>query len=470
MAQQKTTPGSIPATLKLPRCGEWLPQDTTTLSSWLSAVIKHVDANPKPLVPVLQEFQSVIENDAKIFMLFHQMFTQIPRKKPYWDDPTGQPQVRHYQHMLQLFNHILTTAPEYNDTGLVGFPINAILDWPMGTPAGVDAFLNPEVNLQFKNMLAVWSDFLMSSKSKYVLNTSASGWLGTAALSAMQTTNQGSSFVSTFECQPTQEFYGYTSWDDFFTRQFKPDARPVALPNDDTVITNACESAPYRIATNVSKHSKFWIKAQPYSLFHMLNNDEYAPRFVGGTIYQAFLSALSYHRWHSPVNGTIVKTCLVPGTYYSETQAEGFAFSEIDDYGRSTTEKATQEPDPAGPNDSQGYITAVATRALIFIQADSKDIGLMCFMAIGMAEVSTCDTTVRVGQKVKKGDQLGMFHFGGSTHCLFFRPEVKLVWDMHGQDGNVGLDSSNIRINERIATVVTKDGKGPVFLPPSIPK
>jgi len=26
--------------------------------------------------------------------------------------------------------------------------------------------------------------------------------------------------------------------------------------------------------------------------------------FVGGTVYQAYLSAENYHRWHSPVSGT----------------------------------------------------------------------------------------------------------------------------------------------------------------------
>jgi phosphatidylserine decarboxylase len=91
-------------------------------------------------------------------------------------------------------------------------------------------------------------------------------------------------------------------------------------------------------------------------------------------------------------------------------------------------------------------------------------------MPVGMAEVSTCDITVHVGQKVKKGEQIGMFHFGGSTHCLFFRPGVNLVWDMHGQEDKIGLNSSNIRVNERIATVVTKGGRGPVLLPPKIPR
>jgi phosphatidylserine decarboxylase len=164
----------------------------------------------------------------------------------------------------------------------------------------------------------------------------------------------------------------------------------------------------------------------------MLAMDPLAEQFAGGTVYQAFLSALSYHRWHSPVSGRIVKTRLIDGSYFAEALAEGF--------------------DPAGPDYSQGYIAQVASRALIFIEADNPDIGLMCVMFIGMAEVSSNEITVREGQHVDKGDQLGMFHFGGSTHCLIFRPEVKLAFDLRGQ--TPGLDASNIPLRSRIATVL----------------
>ncbi|WP_404840871.1 phosphatidylserine decarboxylase [Alkalilimnicola ehrlichii] len=97
----------------------------------------------------------------------------------------------------------------------------------------------------------------------------------------------------------------------------------MAEPGDDAVVVNACESAPYKLAQKVRRTDKFWIKAQPYSLAHMLDGDPLVDLFVGGTVYQAFLSALSYHRWHSPVSGRIVKTCVVDGTYYSETLTEG---------------------------------------------------------------------------------------------------------------------------------------------------
>ena len=241
-------------------------------------------------------------------------------------------------------------------------------------------------------------------------------------------------FVQDFICNPELPYHGFTSWDNYFTREFREGKRPVANPENDDVIVNACESAPYRIATNVKKRDEFWIKGQPYFLEHMMDGDPLVEQFVGGTIYQGFLSALSYHRWHSPVSGRILKTTVLDGSYYAETLAAGF--------------------DPAAPNRSQGFITEVATRALVFIESDNPDIGLMCALFVGMAEVSTCDVTVYEGQHVNKGDQLGMFHFGGSTHCLIFRPEVQLEFDMHGQ--KPGLNSENIFVRVRIATVLNK--------------
>ncbi len=409
------------------RVGKWLHSDQVILNKWLSDLIKDVEKKTTPLLPVVQEFKDLIENDAELFMLFHLMFSQIPHKPIFNRDPLGKPQVKSYLVMIYLINRIITTSPEFNKSELVGVPINAILDWPMGTKAGHSAFLNDKVNQQLKKILNEWAKFLCSEDSRSVLNTDPkTGWFGKEAKELMP------NFEDDFICDPSQPFHGFKSWDDFFTRAFKAGKRPVAEPENDAVIINACESAPYRIAQNVQLSDKFWIKTQPYSLVHMMAGDPLHEKFVGGTIYQAFLSALSYHRWHSPISGKIIKAYTIDGTYYSETPAEGF--------------------DPAGPDESQAYITSLATRALIFIQADNAAIGLCCFMPVGMVEVSSCEITVLEGQHVTKGDQLGMFHFGGSTHCLIFGPQVKLEFDLHGQ--TPGLHSDNIKLNERIATVI----------------
>lgn len=408
------------------RVGQWLPSDQLFLDQWMAKLTEETKSATEPLLPVIQEFKEIIEKDPQLYMLFNQMFDQVPHNQSFSTDPTGKPQIKNYRQMLRVMNRILITAPEFNKTGLVGFPINAIINWPMGTPAGTSVFLNEKVNRQLKKILNQWAVFLSSADSRYVLNDDPEkGWFGRDAKAAMP------HFVEDYICDPASPYYGFSSWDDFFTRKFREGLRPVASPDDDAVIANACESAPYRVAKDVKLVDPFWIKAQPYSLQHMMAMDPLAGQFAGGTIYQAFLSALSYHRWHSPVSGKIVKTRLVDGSYYAEALAEGF--------------------DPAGPNNSQGYITQVASRALIFIEADNPDIGLMAVMFVGMAEVSTNEITVHEGQHVKKGEQLGMFHFGGSTHCLIFRPNVNVKFDLHGQ--SPGLHSTNIPVRARIATV-----------------
>ena len=328
----------------------------------------------------------------------------------------------------------MTTAPAYSEkehrVGLVGLPFWALFDWPMGTPSGFAVFQDPHVNAILKRILNEWGRFLQSEKSASVLGTQPHGWFGPTGkrdleMAANEAAGTSLKFEEIFECDPRAKYHGFKSWDDFFTRKFRDGVRPVAAPNRDDVIINACEATPYKVGYHVEARQRFWLKGQPYSVVDMLAHDKLSEQFIGGTVYQAFLSALSYHRWHSPVRGQVVKAYVVDGTYYSEPPYTGL--------------EESQEINPEGENYGQEYLSALATRALIFIEADNPDIGLICVMPIGMVEVSSCDITVKEGQRVEKGDEIGMvrplvdrccgestnyppkFHFGGSTHCVLFR-------------------------------------------------
>ena len=438
------------------RFGQWLPSDRKVTDEWLANLIQEVKVKSKDKLDLLtglhppdeneesamaglraatvaaevklnlhkpvQDLLDAILSDPEINMFFHQMFWQ----QYLLPDSSKGTKIPSWQLMIIIIDAIMTRAPEYNKTGLVGFPINVILNWPMATTAGFAAFLNDKINRLFKNILNYWGEFLSSPDSCYVLSKDPRhGWFGDDAMEAMP------DFAKDFKCDPEAEHYGYKSWDDFFTREFRPGKRRVESPDDDSIVANACESAPFKISTGVKKRDYFWIKNQRYSLDFILNMSDLAKQFYGGTIYQAFLSATSYHRWHSPVSGTIYKTELVDGSYYSQTY--------------------NIKNDPASPNMSQGYLAQVAARGIVYIQADNPDIGLMCFVSIGMSEVSSNDITVNVGDRVKKGDQLGMFHFGGSTHCLIFRPEVNVEFDTRGQ--TPGLETDNINVKAKIAKV-----------------
>lgn len=245
-------------------------------------------------------------------------------------------------------------------------------------------------------------------------------------------------FEDVFVSDPSDPYYGFSSWDDFFTRRFVDGLRPVA--SGANAIANACESAPLQVVEDVAESDRFWLKGQPYSLLNMMGFDPLASQFAGGTVYQAFLNALSYHRWNSPVDGVVRKAHVVDGSYYLENRYAGF----ID----------PASADPSAPNDSQAFLTAVATRAVIFIEADDPKVGLMCFIAVGMAEVSSCEIRVHAGQRLARGDELGMFHFGGSTHCLIFRPGVKLQFHFDRYHTKPGLDATNVPVGAAVATVV----------------
>lgn len=384
------------------RPGNWLPSNQEHLEEWLVGFMQAVEAGreQETFHPVIKEFRDLIDHNPVVRMYMEEMIAQVPKTKKYRSH-----HLRSVNQMLRLINAVLTQAPEYDDTALVGAPLNAIIDWCMGTRAGFAAFRDETINGMFRKILMAWCEFLSSEASLYVLNDSPNGWKCDAAQKAIN--------IGQFQYDPMDQYWGFKSWNDFFIRKFKDGERPIAEPDNNKVIVSACESAPYKISNHVKKYDKFWLKSQPYSLQDMLASDESVDRFVGGTVYQAFLSAFNYHRWHSPVTGTIKKAFVQGGTYYSEADSEG--------------------EDPAGPNNSQGYITQVATRAIIFIECDDPAIGLMCFIAVGMAEISSCiiDLKIQPGYHIKKGEELGYFQYGGSTHCLIFRPGVIKEFALH---------------------------------------
>jgi phosphatidylserine decarboxylase len=371
----------------------WLPEQDD-LEAWLEGHRQRVSNKGEgvELHPVISEFQQLIETDPIVRLYMHQMIAQVPAGRPY-----SKRHLDNVEEMLRLINELMTMAPEFGEN-MVATPLAAILDWTMGTPAGFAAYRDRRVNAMLKKILNAWCEFLSSPESLYVLNDSPTGWKSAAA--------QRTVGMEQYAHDPDDEHWGFASWNDFFTRRFKEGERPVASPADDKVIISACESTPYGISTDVRRQDRFWIKSQPYSLQDMLANDESTDQFVGGTVYQAFLSATNYHRWHSPVAGTVVRAFVEDGTYYSEADAEG--------------------QDAVEPMNSQSYLAHVAARAIILIEADDPVIGLVAFVAVGMLEVSSCviNETIAPGYHLSKGEELGHFQYGGSTHCLVFRPGV----------------------------------------------
>ncbi|KAF9234673.1 phosphatidylserine decarboxylase [Melanogaster broomeanus] len=421
----------VPKT-KLSRYGGWLPpreiHKQFIAHHFKLAVIRQ---RADPHVPPVQAFADAINAVPLMRGLFDQIFLQV--------SPLNQ--VEDFDTLLHMLDGIVVQPPAYfiatyPDGSVIGEPIGVpiylIFDLLSNTSAGYDLFRMEQFNAAMKALLVNWGTYLadpdQNPPAPYVPSNSSltnetepperAGWFSTDALLSLESNLGGLSFEATYVCpDPGAVNRGFESWDAFFVRALQPGVRPVEVPDNPTLIHSACESTVYRISENVQLHDQFWLKDQKYSLYDMLDA-ALAQQLVDGTVYQAFLSPQDYHRWHSPVNGTVVAAFIIPGTYYAV----------IPDAGAEEGDPDLEPGDPHGALiRSQAFLTVSAARAVIFIQADDP-IGLMCFIGVGMAEVSTCQLSVNNGDQVVIGQELGMFHFGGSSHALVFRPGIQVTW------------------------------------------
>lgn len=307
---------------------------------------------------------------------------------------------------------------------VAGLPLYSLLTNLSDTPAGFDAFVHPGVNTKLYNILLKWQTLLESSESTVVLSSEKGGWLSPEALREIVEYTGGDpdhdKFEDFYQCDPKNPHYGFTSYDDFFARDLLPEKRAVENPKAPQIISAACTSFIHTLYPDLCETDSFWVKGTPYSLKHLLGNHCLTTSFVGGTLLQGLLTSLDFHRWCSPVNGVVKGTSLIPGTYFAARLDQ---LEENAPFLQPSQKVEIIYEDPLVR--SQDFSTAVAARALIFIEAEDP-VGLMCFVAVGMGDVSTCRLSVKEGQSVKKGDPLGSFHYGGSTHCLILGPHLKV--------------------------------------------
>ncbi|KZP18082.1 phosphatidylserine decarboxylase [Athelia psychrophila] len=402
----------------------WLPLSADIHATFIDAqcktALKAVLSNVPPHhQPVVAEFEKAIKDDVEMVDLFQKIFHQVHEKN----------KIPSFEALLHMLDAILISAPPFHialdDNGTeigepIGVPIYLLFDLLSNTSAGYDLFRLPKFNLAIKTLLDAWGSYLSDPKrdSNAVLHSGTEGWFSQIAVSSLEKKISPLSFEATYILpDPQADNRGFQTWDAFFTRKVKKEARPVTFPDEESALHSACESTVYRVERGVKACDQFWIKGQNYSLYDILNkDDEMVAKLAGGTVYQAFLDTLDYHRWHAPIDGTIEKVVMIDGSYYAALPDGGAPASD---------ELPLNSPYGALVR-SQSFLTITASRALIYIRAKNANIGVMCFVAIGMGEVSTCDVTVAVGDRLKAGDELGMFHFGGSSHALIFGPQCEV--------------------------------------------
>ena len=106
----------------------------------------------------------------------------------------------------------------------------------------------------------------------------------------------------------------YVSFNDFFTRELKPGARPISglicSPADGAV--SACG--------NIETTRILQAKGIDYSVRQLLADSKSATCYANGSFATIYLSPSDYHRVHAPLEGQLLKICYVPGKLFSVNQ------------------------------------------------------------------------------------------------------------------------------------------------------
>ena len=384
------------------------------VDAWLRQLKQEVDAaKPAEYRDSVQQLADLVDSDAVVRMYLTQMLQQVPKQHRVFDS---------IDTLLAAMNLIVRRAPEFKDG--MAFPMSALFTQMMYTPAGEAGFRNAALNKALRVVLEDWCRFLDSPESLSVINKQ-DGWLSPKSWTA----NKLDEFIIP---EPGAPHGGFRSFNDFFHRGIKPELRPVAAPGNPKVIVSANDGTVYNIARNVKKRDQFWIKSQPYSLADMLDGSQHTERFVGGDVFQSFLSGNDFHRFHAPIDGTVREARIVHGLMFSELRSQGF--------------------DASGGTLSQGYQASVNTRGLLLLESDDAGIGMVCVMPIGITEVSSVTLTVKPGQQVNKGDEVGYFSYGGSSMCLVFQPGAIQQYSVNAPSKDDDLENGpKLKVNAQIA-------------------
>ncbi|WNW01658.1 archaetidylserine decarboxylase [Tenacibaculum sp. HL-MS23] len=181
--------------------------------------------------------------------------------------------------------------------------------------------------------------------------------------------------------KPISEF---TSFNDFFYRKLKPTARPIengfTSPGDGKMLA----------FENIADIKDFFIKGRKFTLKEFLANDKLAEKHKNSSLIILRLAPNDYHRYHFPYDGTPSEMTKIKGDYFSVS--------------------------PYALASNFTKVFCENKREYCILSSEEK--GEIIVAPVGATMVGTIIETFKPNIKIKKGDEMGYFAFGGSTIVL----------------------------------------------------
>jgi phosphatidylserine decarboxylase len=226
--------------------------------------------------------------------------------------------------------------------------------------------------------------------------------------------------------------YAYRSFNDFFTRALRPDARPVA--SDPAVVVSPVDGTVSQCG-ELQQDSILQAKGRHYSVRELLGGDDAAASvYRGGSFACIYLAPYNYHRIHMPCEATVRGNLYVSGDLFSVNAATVRAVPRV--FARN--ERLVCD-----------FETPLGRMAVILVGA----------LFVGSIETVHCGEVNPpprrrkapqpiergIGRRYARGEELGRFNMGSTIVLLFERD--RLAWD-------AGLvPGSTVRLGRAIARV-----------------
>lgn len=211
----------------------------------------------------------------------------------------------------------------------------------------------------------------------------------------------------------------FTTFNEFFYRKLKPDARPNEEPDNPARLVSGADCRMMAFES-VSEATRIWIKGRDFSVARLLGEaaapselDNYQ---TGGALAIFRLAPQDYHRFHCPADATVGKPTWITGQYYTVNPMA--IRSAIDVYGENIR---------------------------VVVPFHSDHFGTFYAVCIGAMMVGSTVLTVKEGQRVARGDEFGYFKFGGSTIVLVFE-KGRLAWDQDLLDNSRAAIETLVRV------------------------
>lgn len=202
--------------------------------------------------------------------------------------------------------------------------------------------------------------------------------------------------------------FDYKTFNEFFYRALKPEARPIATGERVAVFP---ADGRHLVFPNVENTAGFYAKGQHFTLRELFNDpnraDEnvvLADQFSGGAMLISRLCPVDYHRFHFPVSGVPSESRLINGYLYSVS--------------------------PVALRRNLHYLVQ-NKRMLTLIE--SPVFGTVAMFEIGATNVGSIKQSYVPGREVQKGEEKGLFAFGGScVVTIFQRGKIEFDADLIG--------------------------------------